>query len=385
MPRPPLRSRRPPLIPVTIRVRLSASRPRGSVIHIGGNLPALGDWKPDRIRMERVAAGVFEHRFAAPAGTVAEFKVTRGSWRTQAVYGESPDEVPPNNRAFRIEGPDCLFETTVTDWLDKLPASCDPIQGELRFHPGMIGDGLEYPRDLIVWLPPSFGRLRKRYPVLYMHDGQNLFDPATSFCGQDWKLDETAMRLMRRGKIREFIIVGLANTPDRMEEYNLFKPKGEAYARFLIEVVKPFIDASYPTLPGPEHTAVGGSSMGGLCSFQLAWLHAGVFSKAACLSPAFWFSRGRMYRLVREGPPPARPVQLYLDAGDLEPPIWRGLHKMAGLLRERGYVDGKDLLVYPDVGAVHSEAAWAARLHHPLEFLFGRPPSSAAPGRQGKK
>ncbi len=361
------------MVPVTIRVSLDTPLPRGSAVFLAGNIPALGDWKPDRVKLERVGRMRYECRFSAPAGTVAEFKVTRGSWKTQAVYAETPGNIPPDNRAFRIDGPECAFETHVADWMDRLPAELDPVRGDLRLHPGMSGDGLEYPRDILVWLPPSYRSGRKRYPVLYMHDGQNLFDPATSFCGQDWKLDETAMRLMTDGAIEEFIIVGVANTPDRMEEYNLFRPKGEAYARFLTGVVKPFVDAAYRTKPGREHTAVGGSSMGGLFSFQLGWLRSDVFSMAACLSPAFWFSRGRMFKLAAEGELPSAPVRFYLDAGDLEPPIWRGFHRMTRILERRGFRKGKDLLSYPDVGAVHSEAAWAARLDRPLTFLFGRP------------
>lgn len=364
--------RRPPLVPVTIHVSLAAPLPRGSSAFLAGNLPVLGDWKPDRVKLDRIDRLQYEYRFSAPAGSVAEFKVTRGSWKTQAVYEETPDNIPPDNRAFHIEGPECEFETHISDWMDKLPADVDPVQGTLRTHAGLTGEGLEYPRDILVWLPPSYDRGRKKYPVLYMHDGQNLFDPATSFCGQDWKLDETAMQLMKRGTVDEFIVVGIANSPDRMEEYNLFKSKGEAYARFLIQVVKPFIDAAYRTKPGREHTAVGGSSMGGLFSFQLGWLRSEVFSMAACLSPAFWFNRGRMYKLVQDGPLPGNPVRLYLDAGDLEPPIWRGLHRMTALLEKRGFRKGKDLCSYPDVGAVHSEAAWAARLDQPLNFFFGR-------------
>lgn len=361
------------MVPVTIRVSLAAPLPRGCSAFLAGNLPALGDWKPDRVKLERIDRTRYECRFAAPAGTVAEFKVTRGSWKTQAVYAETPDNIPPDNRAFRVEGPACVFESRVADWMDKLPAEIDPVRGDLRAHPGMTGDGLEYPRDILVWLPPSYRNGRKRYPVLYMHDGQNLFDPATSFCGQDWKLDETAMRLMTGGAIEEFIVVGIANSPDRMEEYNLFRPKGEAYARFLTVVVKPFVDAAYRTKPGREHTAVGGSSMGGLFSFQLGWLRSDVFSMAACLSPAFWFSRGRMFRLAGEGDLPPDPVRFYLDAGDLEPPIWRGFHRMTKILERRGFREGKDLCSFPDVGAVHSEAAWAARLDRPLTFFFGKP------------
>ncbi len=365
-------AKRRPLIPVTITVTFASPLPRGSAAFLAGNLPALGDWKPGRVRLERIDARSGECRFFAPKGSVVEFKVSRGNWKTQAVYEETPENIPPDNRAFRVEGPECRFETSVADWMDKLPAGLDPVQGIVRVHPGMTGDGLDYARDIQVWLPPSYRKSRKRYPVLYMHDGQNLFDPATSFCGQDWKLDETAMLLMKRGIVEEFIVVGVANTPDRMEEYNLFRPKGKAYASFLMQVLKPFIDATYRTSPEREQTAVGGSSMGGLFSFQLGWLHPEVFSMAACLSPAFWFNRGRMYKLVQDGPLPEHPVRLYLDAGDLEQQIWRGFHKMTELLKKRGFRMGKDLCAYPDIGAVHSEAAWAARLDRPLKFFFKR-------------
>src|SRR5262249_44323272 len=146
-------------------------------------------------------------------------------------------------------------------------------------------------RRLIVWLPPGYNTRQQRYPVLYMHDGQNLFDDATSFLGE-WHADETATMLIEQKRIEPIIIVGVENTgTSRLDEYTPTEGedrtgattrraggRGELYAQFLIQEVKPFIDANYRTLPDREHTAVAGSSLGGLISLYLGYQHGDVFS-----------------------------------------------------------------------------------------------------------
>jgi predicted alpha/beta superfamily hydrolase len=131
-------------------------------------------------------------------------------------------------------------------------------------------------RDIIVWLPPSYKKhTGKYYPVLYMHDGQNLMDPYTSFAGQDWRVDETVTRLIKAGLIDEIIVVGIYNTHDRLEEYSNGE-RGNNYRRYITEELKHFIDSNFRTMQEREHTAIMGSSMGGLCSFYTAWDYPGV-------------------------------------------------------------------------------------------------------------
>src|SRR5262249_51494278 len=148
-------------------------------------------------------------------------------------------------------------------------------------------------RTVSVWMPPGYGLdPHRRFPVFYMHDGQNLFDAETAFGGVPWRADETAERAIRAGRVPPVMIVGVANTPGRLDEYG---PKSDNrardYGRFLVEEVKPFVDGAYRTLPEPEHSGVGGSSMGGLISLHLAQWYPDVFEKCAAMSPSLWWGR----------------------------------------------------------------------------------------------
>lgn len=244
------------------------------------------------------------------------------------------------------------------------------IVGTVDYHRGLEGEGLR-PRDAVVWLPPSYLiEHERRYPVLYMHDGQNILDPATSFLGVDWGVDETATRLIAERRMRETIVVGLYNTPDRFAEYGADPELTRRYMAFLLKKVKPIVDQRYRTLPGREDTFVMGSSMGGLISFLLAWHHPDVFGAAACLSPAF--SVGDWMNQVA-GQKDVPSVRLYVDNGgvgmDLEK-IQPGCDRMLEILRAKGFRDGENLEWYLDAGAEHNERAWAARLWRPLEFLL---------------
>lgn len=247
------------------------------------------------------------------------------------------------------------------------------VVGAVQYHHGLVGEGLQYGRDLIVWLPPSYGKSRRRrYPVLYMHDGQNLFDPAASFLGYDWQADETADALIRKKKMKEIIIVGISSTPDRLSEYS-DAPLGRCYARFLVSVVKPFIDATYRTKPDRKNTAVMGSSMGGLISFLLVWRYPEVFSQAGCLSTALARDEDRqLFEEIKVYSGPRKRVRIYLDVGGKEPALIPGYRALVALLRKKGYAKGRDLACFFDRRAVHNERAWANRLWRPLTFMFGR-------------
>ena len=161
------------------------------------------------------------------------------------------------------------------------------ITGHVDYYRSFYSENLQNKRDIFVWLPPSYDNDRiTEYPVLYMHDGQNIMDPKTSSMGEDWRVDETATRLIVSGRMKEIIIVGINYTDNRLEEYS-DSETGRNYVKFLIEEVKPFVDKTYRTLPDAENSALMGSSMGGLISFLIVWHHTDVFTKAACLSNSF--------------------------------------------------------------------------------------------------
>lgn len=239
------------------------------------------------------------------------------------------------------------------------------------------------PRDVYVYLPPGYAEEpQRRYPVVYVHDGQNCWDdPEHPFGNGGWFLKDTADRLIRAGTVRPFIVVAVSNTPsprDRLADYgpgpDVLNGAAHAYLQCLMTELKPAIDERYRTLIDAAHTASLGASLGGSISLQAAMLYPEVFGAAACMSPAFWVPDARQqsyYDLVSKRGKQA--VRIYIDHGtagkseDGAPDSRR----MVALLRQAGWRDGVELLHVEEPGARHSERAWRARLEKPLVFLFG--------------
>lgn len=242
------------------------------------------------------------------------------------------------------------------------------IIGRVEYHRKFYSKALNNRRDIIVWLPPSYKKEKqKRYPVLYIHDGQNIMDPKTAYIGVDWQLDETAASLSKSGALQEIIIVGIYNTPERLEEYS-DSTKGKSYMKFMAEQLKPFIDKYYRTLPDKEYTAVMGSSMGGLISFLLVWNYPNVFGKAACLSSSFYYDDDKAINMVKNYAGEKKKIKVYIDHG--EDGLPRG-QRMFCELTQKGYLIGTDIDYYYAPGADHTESEWAKRIERPLLFFFG--------------
>ena len=243
-------------------------------------------------------------------------------------------------------------------------------------------------REILVYLPPSLAALgpegmahaKRRYPTLYFHDGQNVFDERTSFVGE-WHADETLELLAREG--HEAIAVAVPNTREaRMAEYNPWRGldgragrrrwvggQGDAYLDWLVGSVKPLIDGSFPTAGERSATGIIGSSMGGLISMYALLSHADVFGLAGVMSPSIGWSDYRLLRLIRERG--LRRARIHLDMGGRE---WRGMLRDARRLRdalvEAGLVEGRDLRYVEERYATHREEAWARRLPDALRFLL---------------
>ena len=251
--------------------------------------------------------------------------------------------------------------------------------GRFRLHERFHSRFLPADRNVIVYLPPDYARARtKRYPVLYMHDGQNLFDRATAFNDREWGVDETAETLIAAGEVAPLIIVGIYNAgAHRMDEYTMSPDRGHGaggqahlYGRMLVEGLKPFIDRLYPTLPGPEHTAVAGSSLGGLLSLHLGLRYPQLFSRVAALSPAVWWDERAIVRDVA-ALPAKPPLRIWLDGGTEEAARMIGdLRLLRDALVAKGWVLDQDLSYLEVGGAGHDEGAWGARMADVLRFLF---------------
>jgi predicted alpha/beta superfamily hydrolase len=259
------------------------------------------------------------------------------------------------------------------------------LTGDIRAHRNFHSQILNNDRDLLVYVPPGYdAHKQKRYPVLYLHDGQNLFDGATSFIpGQEWHVDETAQALIMAGKIEPLIIVGVYNTgKDRIDEYTPASDpkykggKADLYGRFLVEELKPYIDSHYRTLNDAKHTGLGGSSLGGLVSLYLGLKYPRVFGKVAVVSPSVWWADKFVVHQV-EALPRKPDERIWLDIGTREGRDTAEAEKTVAdtrLLRDvlvrKGWSLGKDVKYMEAAGAEHNERAWAARVAAILEFLF---------------
>lgn len=246
----------------------------------------------------------------------------------------------------------------------------DKIVGIVEYHKNIFSPILNNKRDIVVWLPIGYNSKKnpcKKYPVLYMHDGQNILDLKTSYAGKDWRVDETVTRLIKQKKIKEIIVVGIYNTPDRLDEYSWCE-KGQNYLKFIVTELKPFIDSTYKTLADKNNTAIMGSSMGGLISFYAAWHYPNVFSMVGCLSSSFYFNNERSIKQVRKYKGRKKLIKFYIDHGEDGSVCGQ---KMFVELSNKGYVIGQDIDYFYSPGAEHNEMAWAERLERPLLFFFG--------------
>jgi predicted alpha/beta superfamily hydrolase len=254
------------------------------------------------------------------------------------------------------------------------------LTGHIHILRGFRSALLDNARDVTVYLPPEYPHaLDRRYPVLYMHDGQNLFDAATAFMpGHDWGMDETAEALISAGRIAPLIIVGINHAGEaRIHELTptydaRHKAGGRSalYARMIIEELKPYIDEHYRTLPGPDSTGTGGSSLGGLMSLSLGVMHPNVFGRLAVMSPSLWWDRRSLLQQVR-AMDTKLPLRIWLDAGTREGGgTLQNVRMLKNALLRLDWTRGVDFQYLEAQGADHSEGAWAARVGYALEFLF---------------
>jgi predicted alpha/beta superfamily hydrolase len=249
---------------------------------------------------------------------------------------------------------------------------------QLRKHEQFRSRFLRNRRDLIVYLPPGYDQQpQRRFPVLYLHDGQNLFDRATAFGGQDWNVHGAADHLIQTGAIEPLIIVGIYNTgKSRIYEYTPSKsPKlgggrADRYAKFLLQEVIPFIHNEYRAQTDPHVTGIGGSSLGGLVSLYFGLKHPQVFGKIAALSPSVWWHQRTILRFAAATTPQPRP-RIWLDIGTREgPKIVPDVEQFRDVLLKKGWREGQNLHYERVEGGEHNEAAWSQRIGRVLEFLY---------------
>jgi predicted alpha/beta superfamily hydrolase len=251
----------------------------------------------------------------------------------------------------------------------------------LKVHRGFRSRILPDKRDLIVYLPPGYeADMVRRYPVLYLNDGQNLFDPATSYIkGRTWQVRETADAAIEAGEVEPLIIVGIYNTGERrLAEYTHEKDwqmgggEADSYGALLTRELMPWIAEHYRVKPGRAHTGLGGSSLGGLVSLYLGLRYSEVFGRLAVLSPSVWWNHKSILGILNEtGPFLHHKPRIWLDAGDHEGKMTlRDTELLSKRLLGSGWVDDETLHFEKVRGGTHEETSWATRVGPMLRFLF---------------
>ena len=363
---------------VTFLIEAPATTPAGSTLCISGNASELGNWSGSGLKLLATEGQHSAATVEFAPGTSLEFKVTRGSWDTveKSATGE---EIA--NRQWTVQGDDTV-RVSVAKWRDQTASRATTRHstrtGDVRVLTAFPSKFVA-PRDVLVWLPPGYAaEPKRRYPVLYCHDGNNMLDDSTSFVGE-WKLDETAAGLIAEKRIEPFIAVCVYNTGARIAEYTPVADsqgrggKGGDYARFLLEELKPAIDKSYRTAKDPARTGVLGSSLGGLISLAIGFDHPQAFGLVGAVSPSVWWADEAIIKRAALAP---KSLRVWLDIGTAE-----GDSPLGSSRTEHGVGATRDALLKAGLpesqvhfevieGAHHNEAAWSSRLDRILEFLL---------------
>jgi predicted alpha/beta superfamily hydrolase len=371
--------------PISFFVEVPSITPANAEIWISGNQEELGTWNGAGVKLARSGSS---NRYGTcvdfAKGTSLEFKVTRGSWDR---VEKDPQGREVANHLHEVVAP-ASTTVQVGSWADLGPVIelPDTLTGTIRYH-DVDGSsvGLKN-RKLIVWLPPGYDTQADRhYPVLYMHDGQNLMNSKTAFGNVEWGVDETAQRLVEGGQMEPIIIVGIYNTDDRIPEYTQVPTaqygggKANDYGRLLVETIKPLIDSTYRTKPEAQYTGLAGSSLGGLVSMYFGLTHTSTFSRLGVVSPSVWWADRDIVTRVNSLPAHL-PLRIWLDIGSSEDGSSAGSEEtvadtrvLRDALTAKGWVLDSDLKYLEAEGAHHNETSWAARTDQILKFLYPAP------------
>ncbi len=372
-------------VPIEFVITIPENAPIDSGLFLAGNVGALGGWRANGLRVSQGEDGRYRKTIDVPVGTELEFKVTCGSWAT---VERDEDGGQINNRRHRVTGPATL-NVVVASFPDPSSQSHPDhtLTGIIHVHYGVRSDILDNNRDVLIYLPPGYHSSDARYPVLYMHDGQNVFDAATSTFGQEWQADEHAEKLINAGTIQPVIIVAVDSNADRTNEMTPnVDPgygrggKGAQYARFFVDELKPFIDAQYRTKPDREHTAIAGASAGGLISLYMCTENADVFGQCGIVSPALMWNRQSLLKSIEKGH--ARKLaasRLWIDMGTAEVKDIKAYanaekltRRLTAALEKVGLTAGKDFRYEEIEGGRHNEKHWADRFDEILVYFYGR-------------
>jgi metallo-beta-lactamase class B len=359
------------LAQLTVLVRsVSSNTPYEATIYLAGSFNGWEAAHPD-YRLESNELGILELRMEPEPGTLA-FKFTRGSWDT--VEGTADGQFRPNRTYAYTGGPDTL-EVSIEGWEGQATGG---NSGTAAMNVSVISEDFFIPqfdryRRIWIYLPPDYAISTRRYPVLYMHDGQNLFDRSTSFSGE-WEVDESLNRLFSQGD-PGIIVVGIDNGGNsRIEEYTPWPNpqygggEGKKHIDFIVETLKPYIDEHYRTLPDQETTGIMGSSLGGLISLYAGIEHQDIFGRVGVFSPSLWFSPQAYTQISDKGKD--YDIRFYLMAGKPESTTMEAdMIALYNNLLDAGFQPDELSLQLREEGE-HSEWFWAREFVNAYRWLF---------------
>ncbi|RME83004.1 MAG: hypothetical protein D6785_07215 [Planctomycetota bacterium] len=349
-------------------------------IWISGNLDVLGSWNGKGLALKKVAPRLYRGEAPIPQGSLVFYKVTRGSW----------DQVEVDKNGFDIED-----RTFIAKESRKIHIKVESFaEFGARAHPstkdehvqdlGFFGEKTTgIGRKVEIHLPPNYATEPQSYPVIYMLDGQNLFDAATAFMGQEWAADKIHDQLFYEGLIEPFIIVGIHNTHLR---HDFYTPVPDPYLgeggklhlleKMIREEIEPVLVSDFRIRRGPKNTGIIGSSLGGLAAFHLGWRHPDRYGLIGAMSPSLWWNQYYTYDMVQEddGKDEIRRqnLKIWLDMGTRESQYMHrpliAVSRLAYLLRKKKF----NVQLYIDKDATHSERAWRKRLPEVFQWLLGK-------------
>lgn len=366
---------------VRLFVQIPETSPVDATVWLRGPSELLGADRPDGLKLSREPDGRHAVELALATGVPFEYRYSLGTdYRVEldASRQRVARVIVPGGGALE------LHHDIVERWQG------ETLTGDVRVH-RLAQEGDDAPRRILVYLPPGHeADPARRYPVLYLQDGEQLMDALTA--EDEWRVDETAERLIAEGAIPPVIIVGVYSrgAAARVQDYTHVSLEGypytggaTAYGEFLLHTVKPFVDAHYPTRPGPDDTAIGGAELGGLVSLWLALQPPATFGRVAALSPSTWFADADIVRQV-EALPAKPPLRVWLDVGTAEtfseaqraafalrhPSAVGYARELREALVAEGWVAGEDLAYVEVSGAVPNALAWRTRLPDVLRWLY---------------
>ncbi|HEX2076813.1 MAG TPA: alpha/beta hydrolase-fold protein [Longimicrobium sp.] len=373
---------------LTVRLSVPEGTPPDAVVYVAGT---FNGWNPAHPAWRLTAVGPGEYALTLPEevrGPV-EFKFTLGSW--DRVEADAAGADVPNRRFTVPDAGPATYTGTVTAWRDGSPRPARASTA--RRSVSVLDTAFAIPqlgrtRRVWIYLPPDYATSDRTYPVLYMHDGQNVFDEATSFAGE-WGVDEALDSLHAAGDPGAIVVAVDNGQQRRLDEYSPWRNarygggEGDAYVDFLANTLKPYVDRNYRTRPDRMSTGIAGSSMGGLISLYAALRHPDVFGRAGVFSPAFWFAADSMFAYARSADAPLPGTRFYFVTGAREgerPEVYvRDHERMVETLHAAGFRRGEQVQAFVREDGTHSEGFWRREFPAAYRWLFADDDPCAAP------